>query len=622
MSARRGWPLLATLLFLVALRLKVIFDSAASYSWDEVLGDPLLALSLWQDIVRSISGESLVLIGAWFLLGTGQAGRWAARALVSTMLVINVVQVAVFGYWAAYLNGYQLLGLTLAELSTTLTTHLGLGNFLLLSLALVFGWFFGGGAPLEVSRLRLRERLLGASLVVLLGVAVFQLERWPLAYRTTAHSPLLALARVRPPELSWLPDGKAAVEDWSGGSTLAPTWTRLETADRPFNVVVFVLESIRARSFWPSPDAPPMPSLDRVRGATAVFSRAYGHSPQSIRGLEALVFGVFPPPAWELALRRSNALALESLPERLAANGVRTAVLLNGDDRFDEQGPLLENRGLSLFAAADGITGPHPPKSDLNLVPTLERFVDEDPESPFVAVLMTRETHFPYLPVQPAPDAPPPTTYEAYRYTIAQTDRLLEETMALLERKGLTERTVLVLTADHGESFHEHADGGSGHGQRVYDESLHIPLVFINPTLFRGERDDRIVQLKDVAATVAWLAGADDPVLNVGTSVFFERPSHAAYLVNFTDGLAGAVVQGRFKYHYLRTPGEPVEERLYDVEADPGETNDLSARDPQRTAAMRLRYFGWFNHWVARWAEMTEGDQSDRQRVSAALVGE
>ena len=47
--------------------------------------------------------------------------------------------------------------------------------------------------------------------------------------------------------------------------------------------------------------------------------------------------------------------------------------------------------------------------------------------------------------------------------------RLFEE----LKRRGLYDRTLIVLTADHGEEFHEH--GGWWHGTTLYDEQIHVP---------------------------------------------------------------------------------------------------------------------------------------------------
>ncbi len=616
----RWLPLGGALALLVGLRARVILDPDAGVSPGELLSEPLVAFGAWQNLVRSLAVEGLVLIAALALLRVGRAGAWLARALLAVLLVANVAQVAVFDYWNSYLSGYQLVGPTASELGPMVSANLGTWVALALVFSLIVAAAFGReGAPesLEPGR---RGWALMLVLAVAFSAAAVQVENSPLAYPTAAQGPILALARTRPAELARLPDGVPMADDWKPAGVLSSNWTKLADVERPLNVVVLLLESIRARSFWPSPEAPPMPNLERAATASAVFTRAYGHSPQSIRGFEALLFGTYPPPTWQTALRRSNDIGLDSLAQRLSERGVRTAVLLNGDDRFDDQGPLLTGRGLEHFAASTQISGPHPPKSDLNLVAALERFIDTDAAKPFAAVLMTRETHFPYVPVEPISDAPRPASYEAYMLTVARTDRLIGEVLALLERKGVRDDTVVVLTADHGQSFDDHSDGGRGHGQRVYEDSLHLPLVFINPVLFHGERDDRVVQLMDVGATVAWLAGDPRPNLNSGASVFHERASRAAYLVNFADGFSGAVVHGRFKYHYVRAPGEPDSEKLFDVLEDPRETKDLAATRPELRAALRARYFGWFHHWNDRWEEATSGDQTDRERVSAVLL--
>src|SRR5439155_4860126 len=57
-----------------------------------------------------------------------------------------------------------------------------------------------------------------------------------------------------------------------------------------------------------------------------------------------------------------------------------------------------------------------------------------------------------------------------------QLGRLLDE----LGRRGLLERTWLIITSDHGESFGEQA-GVFGHGTSLYQPQLHVPLVVVPP---------------------------------------------------------------------------------------------------------------------------------------------
>jgi arylsulfatase A-like enzyme len=92
------------------------------------------------------------------------------------------------------------------------------------------------------------------------------------------------------------------------------------------------------------------------------------------------------------------------------------------------------------------------------------------------------------------------------RYTTEQLARVIDRLRAL----EILDDTIVVVTADHGDEFFEH--GGQGHGVRVYDEIILVPLVVRYPS--RVPADQRIasqVRLMDVAPTILGLAGIAPP---------------------------------------------------------------------------------------------------------------
>lgn len=75
--------------------------------------------------------------------------------------------------------------------------------------------------------------------------------------------------------------------------------------------------------------------------------------------------------------------------------------------------------------------------------------------------------------------------HTAYERGVRHVDKGLAVCLEALASRGLLdERTLLVVTADHGEAFGEH--GTLGHGQHLYDEGMRIPLVMRGPAPFRG----------------------------------------------------------------------------------------------------------------------------------------
>ena len=91
---------------------------------------------------------------------------------------------------------------------------------------------------------------------------------------------------------------------------------------------------------------------------------------------------------------------------------------------------------------------------------------------------------------------------DAYDDCIADLDERLGRLYDQLNERGVLERTWLVITSDHGESFGEHA-GVFCHGSSLYQTELHVPLLIIPPG---GSAPKQVVKetvsLRDVAATI------------------------------------------------------------------------------------------------------------------------
>jgi arylsulfatase A-like enzyme len=180
-----------------------------------------------------------------------------------------------------------------------------------------------------------------------------------------------------------------------------------------------------------------------------------------------------------------------------------------------------------------------------------------------------------------------------YDGAIAYLDAELGRFFAALERLGLDERTVVVVTSDHGEAFFEH--GMPLHGT-LYEETVRIPLIVRGPGVTRGERVEAVTRAIDVAATLLELAGAAAEGTQ-GVSLVpalrgrFISPTLPALTVGSRKDRTLSLRRGRFKYvrHLDGRGEEPPREELYDLTADPDETKNLAA-DPRRAALLaRLR---------------------------------
>jgi arylsulfatase A-like enzyme len=228
-------------------------------------------------------------------------------------------------------------------------------------------------------------------------------------------------------------------------------------------------------------------------------------------------------------------------------------------------------------------------------------------EGPFFLSLNFQLSHFPYtLPPDGVRRYGPaavdfPMDYAAwpkakaaevkglYDDALGAVDAQLKRVLDTLEAKGLAEKTIVVLTSDHGEAFLEH--DASCHANALFEEAVRVPLLVRAPGL-EAKTLDVPAQLIDVAPTVAGLLGL--PAHPAWQGVDLMRPVPAErdlFLVVHTPlGHQYAVVEGAEK---LVVDKDSETTRLYDLAADPHETKDLAIERPMRVKALRARLDSW-----------------------------
>lgn len=177
-----------------------------------------------------------------------------------------------------------------------------------------------------------------------------------------------------------------------------------------------------------------------------------------------------------------------------------------------------------------------------------------------------------------------------------------------IEARGLDDRTLLVITADHGDEFGEHAE--YGHGHTVYQELNWVPLIVVGPQVAEpGRTVETPVPLLDIMPTLLDAAGAPLPESIRGTSLLpvlqgDEPPERAIYSespARRTSYDDKALHLDDYKLVY-NVKLDLVE--LYDLRADPDEQHDLAATEPARTAAMRDEVRAWTAAALETWASL------------------
>ncbi|MEX2272113.1 MAG: sulfatase-like hydrolase/transferase [Vicinamibacterales bacterium] len=330
------------------------------------------------------------------------------------------------------------------------------------------------------------------------------------------------------------------------------------------------------------------PHLDALARDSAIFERAYSHSPQTLPAHASILTGELP---FEHGVRDNIGFSVKpnqrTLPQLLGAHGYGTA-------GFVSSFVLRQDTGVGQgFALYDSEMPPAAPGAAIGQVQRdggetlarVERWLDGQAGSRFFLFFHLYEPHTPYRP--PARFA----RYSAYDGEIAYADEIVGRLLDSLKRRALYDAATIVVLSDHGEGLGDH--GEREHGVFIYDESIRVPLIVKLPdNRGAGRRASAPVQHVDVAPTLLDLAGVARPAEWRGRSL---RPLLEDGVALEEQGIYSESMYPRYhfgwseltsltdaRYRFIKAPRT----ELYDLTSDPRETNNLAGARAQTEAAM------------------------------------
>jgi choline-sulfatase len=340
------------------------------------------------------------------------------------------------------------------------------------------------------------------------------------------------------------------------------------------------------------------PHLDELARRGLLFEEVTSQVPVTLPSHASLFTGLVPPIH---GVRDNTYFRLDSraetLAEQLASHGYDTAAFVGAfvlDHSFGlDQGFASYDDDLTEGAGSAGTIAER--KGELverSFESWLEKRANDEP---FFAWLHFFDPHLPY-----APPAPYPADYDG---EIAYVDAQIGAVLEALERKVNRDRTLVVVTSDHGESLGEH--GEKSHGFFVYDSTLRVPLILASDgQLPAGKRISSPVRSIDVLPTVLEMLELPPPTGIQGRSLLplvrGDAPSTKAppayaecYVPELNFHWAPLVALREEGYKYIEAPRA----ELYDLTNDPGETENLVAREPERAGRMRARLAELLTSW-------------------------
>lgn len=430
------------------------------------------------------------------------------------------------------------------------------------------------------------------------------------------------------------------------------------------NIIVVVLDTVRVDRTGAGDGTSVTPTLDALGEESIVFTRAWANGPWTVPSHASIFTGLLPSSHQCTSRRFAFLPGSPTFAELLSENGYETAaffsnpwlsnrltgMLVGFDERYSEAGD-----GAGILNLTD--------QGGSRTLANISRWLNERRDDrPFLVFVNFLEAHLPYDPTDDyraefLADAPPGfvvTTDWAQQHNarssmatsdelaraarfydgdVNTSDRYLGELLRQLREHGLYDDTVIIVTSDHGENLGDY--GFLDHQFGVFETLIEVPLVVRAPGTAQPGRSDDPVMLTDIYDTVVELAGVSDapetPHSRSLLSGSFEsaRPQIAEYaganheLIKHLGNLNPTLDLTRYQTAFAKVRVEGLELtigtdgslELYDLEGDPGRTENRAGLDPGAVEELRAV----LPH--GEWGESTDAEIDEEMRDQLRSLG-
>ena len=208
---------------------------------------------------------------------------------------------------------------------------------------------------------------------------------------------------------------------------------------------------------------------------------------------------------------------------------------------------------------------------------------------------------------------------QLYDSGIAYTDAHVGEFLDYLMRKGMYDKSMILVMSDHGEEFGEH--GMFFHGNNLYENVLQVPLLVKNPGQQRSVQQSEAFPLIDLYPSIAELAGAKCSPHIQGhqrdlSGLSAERSATVFSSLCLNDGWNMRSMERNgmhFMYNFTTKRKE-----LYDLKTDPTEQQDLSSKLPDETEKLYDELLAQEHDTAGRFAGQSFSPEEQRRIIDKA----
>ncbi|MCP4613247.1 MAG: sulfatase-like hydrolase/transferase [Planctomycetes bacterium] len=448
--------------------------------------------------------------------------------------------------------------------------------------------------------------------------------------------------------------------DRTGTDEDSPAMRRIQQSKQP-NVLLIGIETLRADHVGClGYDRETTPTLDRLAHEGILCTRTLSTSGWTLPSVMSVMTSLYPDVHRIYTYEHRLSEEIMTLADVLKANGYTTIGLVSnpvldgrygfsdGFDLYDDFTVSLDS-SLDIFKRHDATGGVQYLASTGELVTrTAAKWLEQCLDGPFFMFVFYIDPHYDYIP--PAPfDTMFDPNYEGdmdgrgvhreprrsqrpsdrdlqhllslYDGEIRYTDGCIAELLRVFAKSGALKNTVVVLFGDHGDEFYEH--GKTAHDRTLYDEIIHVPLVFLGPGRFpSGKRISAVTSQIDIMPTILDYLGVthEGPMQGASLRPLIEGKAERLHETVWAELNTWIHVQAVVSNHHklIRNVSNDSWE-LYNLLRDPDERINLYAQPS--TTGVQLTLMAKWEQWI-RDNSALAGDLSNRGRVEKVQLNE
>ncbi|HMI05933.1 MAG TPA: LTA synthase family protein [Flavobacterium sp.] len=274
--------------------------------------------------------------------------------------------------------------------------------------------------------------------------------------------------------------------------------------EKPYNLVVFLQESLGAEYVGSLGGKPLTPEFDKLTKEGMLFTNLYCTGTRSVRGIEAVITGFLPSPSESVVKLSNSQTGFFTLAEALKEKGYDTSFIYGGMANFDNMASFFNGNGFENIIdepdfdkqkmAFHGTWG----YSDEDLAVKANDYFKSKGDKPFFSLMFSTSNHepfeFPDGRIQ-LYDKNKQTVNNAMKYADYSIGKFFE----MAKKEPYFKNTIFIVIADHNTRTY---------GQNLVPiNKFHIPALILGPGVPKGKAYDKLSSQIDIPPTLLNLIG-------------------------------------------------------------------------------------------------------------------